>query len=191
MRTCFTGPMGRPLFETAVDRFNQLLKSLGKDNPMRERMEQSLRNSTTKTGAQFFEALAGLKRNEGRPGVGGQILEFGSSPARTPCWRPQRNARGTPSLAQLCSDPSENSFHGARPKTGSSGKQAIPALSTRLPVFRPGVSALLLVDGQFGRDSFVRLPPAAVQPPREPAESRCRCGPEGVGKISDGSKTAR
>ncbi len=117
------------------------------------------------------------------------------SPTVYPGQLPERSFHGrlfpAPSLHQLLAGGDPPITSNENNTIPDPALQAIPALSTRLPVFRPGVSALLLVDGQFGRHSFVRLPPAAVQPPREPAESRCRCGPEGVGKISDGSKTAR
>ena len=95
------GSDGKAAFETAVDRFNQLLKSLGKDNPMRERMEQSLRNSTTKTGAQFFEALAGLKRNQDAKGLAAEILKFDSSPATHTLLAAATQRAGNAELAQF------------------------------------------------------------------------------------------
>jgi hypothetical protein len=56
-----------------------VLDSLGKNNPMRERTEGNLRPFTVNTGAQSFEALAGLKRNQDGKELAGQILKFDSS----------------------------------------------------------------------------------------------------------------
>jgi thiol-disulfide isomerase/thioredoxin len=74
------GTDGKAAFSKAVDRFNRMLGSLGKDNPMRERTEASFRQMTIKKGAQFFEALAGLNRNQEAKDLAGQILKFDSSP---------------------------------------------------------------------------------------------------------------
>jgi hypothetical protein len=46
---------------------------------MRERTEGNLRPFTVNTGAQSFEALAGLKRNQDGKELAGQILKFDSS----------------------------------------------------------------------------------------------------------------
>jgi thiol-disulfide isomerase/thioredoxin len=75
------GTDGQAAFKEAVDRFSQMLNALGKDNPLRERMVDNFRQFTTKNGAQHFEALAGLKRNEDGKELAGQILKFDASPA--------------------------------------------------------------------------------------------------------------
>jgi thiol-disulfide isomerase/thioredoxin len=75
------GTDGKPAFKKAVDRFDKMLASVGKDNPMRERMEEMMRQMTVKAGAHSFEALAGLKRNQDGKELAGQILKFDSSPA--------------------------------------------------------------------------------------------------------------
>jgi len=75
------GTDGKAAFKKAVDRFDQMLESVGKDNPMRSRMEETLRQMTVNTGAHGFEALAGLKRNQDGKELAGQILKFDSSPA--------------------------------------------------------------------------------------------------------------
>ena len=53
------GTDGKPAFKKAVDQFDQVLVSLGKDNPMRDRMEETMRKMTVNTGAHGFEARAG------------------------------------------------------------------------------------------------------------------------------------
>jgi thiol-disulfide isomerase/thioredoxin len=74
------GTDGKTAFSKAVDRFNMVLNSLGKDNPMRERTEANFRQMTINKGAQSFEALAGLNRNQEGRDLAGQILKFDSSP---------------------------------------------------------------------------------------------------------------
>jgi len=73
------GTDGKSAFNKAVAQFNQMLDSLGKNNPMRERMEVNFRQFTVKSGAHSFEALAGLKRNQDGKDLAGQILKFDSS----------------------------------------------------------------------------------------------------------------
>jgi hypothetical protein len=57
------------------------LDFLGKDNPMRKQVEENLRQFTVTAGAHYFEALAGLKRNQDGKDLAGQILKFDSSQA--------------------------------------------------------------------------------------------------------------
>jgi thiol-disulfide isomerase/thioredoxin len=95
------GTDGKAAFQKAVDHFKQLLNSLGKDNPMRERMEGSLRQFTTKNGAQRFEALAGLKRNQDGKELAGQILKFDSSPATHVLLAEAAQRAGDDELAQF------------------------------------------------------------------------------------------
>jgi thiol-disulfide isomerase/thioredoxin len=75
------GTDGKADFKNAVERCDQSLNSLGKDSPMRERMEETMRQLTVRSGAHSFEALAGLKRNQDGKDLAGQILKFDSSPA--------------------------------------------------------------------------------------------------------------
>jgi hypothetical protein len=57
------------------------LNSLSKDNPMRKQVEANLRQFTVTEGTHYFEALAGLKRNQDGKNLAGQILKFDSSEA--------------------------------------------------------------------------------------------------------------
>jgi thiol-disulfide isomerase/thioredoxin len=66
-------------FKGEVDRFNFMLNSVGKNSPMRDQMEGSLRQLTVTSGANYFEALAGLKRNQDAKDLAGQILKFDAS----------------------------------------------------------------------------------------------------------------
>jgi thiol-disulfide isomerase/thioredoxin len=75
------GTDGKSAFKNAVDQFAQMLASMGKDNPMRGRMQESLRKMTINTGAHSFEALAGLKRTQDGKDLARQILKFDASPA--------------------------------------------------------------------------------------------------------------
>lgn len=75
------GTDGTTLFKKDVDRYKEALGSLDNNNPMRGRMEESLRPYTVKSGAHYFEALAGLKRNQEAKDLAGQILKFDSSQA--------------------------------------------------------------------------------------------------------------
>ncbi|MGP8201941.1 MAG: thioredoxin family protein [Limisphaerales bacterium] len=75
------GQDGTSSFQRAVDRYNTMLDSIGKDSPMRDRMEGTMRQMAVTVGAHCFEALAGLKRNQDGKKLAGQILEFDASPA--------------------------------------------------------------------------------------------------------------
>jgi thiol-disulfide isomerase/thioredoxin len=75
------GTDGRSAFRKAVEQFNMTLDFLGKDNPMRKQVEENLRQFTVTAGAHYFEALAGLKRNQDGKDLAGQILKFDSSQA--------------------------------------------------------------------------------------------------------------
>jgi thiol-disulfide isomerase/thioredoxin len=95
------GSDGKSAFKAAVERFNRLLDSLGKDNPMRERMGSSIRQLTTKSGAQHFEALAGLKRNQDGKELAGQIMAFDSSQATHTLLAEAAQRVGNAELAQF------------------------------------------------------------------------------------------
>jgi len=75
------GTDGKPAFQKAVGQFEQTLGSVGKDDPTRGRIEESLRKLTVNAGMHGFEALAGLNRNEKGKDLATQILKFDSSPA--------------------------------------------------------------------------------------------------------------
>ncbi|MGD0814224.1 MAG: thioredoxin family protein [Verrucomicrobiota bacterium] len=75
------GQDGTSSFQRAVERYNTMLDSLGKESPMRERMEETMRQMAVTVGAHCFEALAGLKRDQDGKKLAGQILKFDSSPA--------------------------------------------------------------------------------------------------------------
>lgn len=95
------GTDGKPAFKKAVDQFDQVLVSLGKDNPMRGRMEETMRKMTVNTGAHGFEALAGLKRNQEGKDLAGQILKFDSSQATRTLLAEAGQRAGNDELAQF------------------------------------------------------------------------------------------
>jgi thiol-disulfide isomerase/thioredoxin len=95
------GTDGKPAFKKAVDQFDQVLVSLGKDNPMRDRMEETMRKMTVNTGAHGFEALAGLKRNQEGKDLAGQILKFDSSQATRTLLAEAGQRAGNDELAQF------------------------------------------------------------------------------------------
>lgn len=73
------GADGNSAFKQKVDQFNSLLDSLGKNSPMRAQIEPRLRQMTVMAGASYFEALAGLKRNQDAKELASEILKFDSS----------------------------------------------------------------------------------------------------------------
>ena len=73
------GTDGKSAFKKAVDQFNMTMDSLGKDNPMRTKVEENFRRFTVTEGTHYFEALAGLKRNQDARDLAAQILKFDSS----------------------------------------------------------------------------------------------------------------
>jgi thiol-disulfide isomerase/thioredoxin len=73
------GTDGKSAFKQIMDRFNTMLNSLAKDDPMRDDKEQDLRRQTVEIGAQSFAALAGLKRNQDAKDLATQILKFDPS----------------------------------------------------------------------------------------------------------------
>jgi thiol-disulfide isomerase/thioredoxin len=74
------GTDGTSAFKKSVEQYDQMFNPMAKDNPMKERMEGTMRHMTVTAGAQYFEALAGLKRNQDGRELAGQILKFDSSP---------------------------------------------------------------------------------------------------------------
>jgi len=75
------GTDGKSAFNKAVEQFNMTLDSMGKDSPVRKQVEENFREFTVMAGAHYFEALAGLKRNQEGEALAAQILKFDSSPA--------------------------------------------------------------------------------------------------------------
>jgi thiol-disulfide isomerase/thioredoxin len=94
------GADGNSAFKQKVDQFNLLLDSLGKDRPMRVRMETRLRQMTVRAGANYFEALAGLKRNQDAKDLAGQIFKFDSSQATHDCLEQAAQRAGNAELGQ-------------------------------------------------------------------------------------------
>jgi thiol-disulfide isomerase/thioredoxin len=94
------GTDGQAAFKKAVDRFNKMLDSLGKDNPMRKQVEDYGRQFAVKTGAHGFEALAGLKRNQDGKDLAGQVLEFDSTPATRASLAEAAQRAGSAELAE-------------------------------------------------------------------------------------------
>jgi thiol-disulfide isomerase/thioredoxin len=68
------GTDGKSDFERSVSRFNSVIGMLHNSTT-----QGLIRSSTAKSGAQNFEALAGLKRNEEAQELGRLVLEFDSS----------------------------------------------------------------------------------------------------------------
>ena len=48
---------------------------------MRKQLDENMRQLAVPSGANYFEALAGLKRNQDGKALAGEILKFDSSPA--------------------------------------------------------------------------------------------------------------
>ena len=94
------GTDGQAAFKKAVDRFNKMLDSLGKDNPMIKQVEDYGRQFAVKTGAHGFEALAGLKRNQDGKDLAGQVLEFDSTPATRASLAEAAQRAGSAELAE-------------------------------------------------------------------------------------------
>lgn len=73
------GTEGMSSFKKAVEEFNTTINSVDKDSPVRKQLEEGERQYTVNQGAQYFEALAGLKRNEDAKNLAAAILKFDSS----------------------------------------------------------------------------------------------------------------
>jgi len=48
---------------------------------MRKQLDENMRQFAVRSGANYFEAPAGLKRNQDSKDLAGQILKFDSAPA--------------------------------------------------------------------------------------------------------------
>jgi len=65
----------------ALDQYHEVLESVGQSNPVRARIEESLRKMVVGTGAHGLEVLAGLGRNDEARVLTAEILKFDSSQA--------------------------------------------------------------------------------------------------------------
>ena len=95
------GTDGTSAFKKSVDRFNQMMGPMDKSNPMRERMEGTMRHLTVAAGAHYFEALAGLKRNQDGKDLAAQILKFDSTPATRTLLAGAADRAGNDALAKF------------------------------------------------------------------------------------------
>jgi thioredoxin-related protein len=75
------GGDGKSAFAKQVDLFHDMVDMLNPDNSSSSMYEKSYRNSTVTSGARYFEALAGLKRNREAKELAQRILKFDSSSA--------------------------------------------------------------------------------------------------------------
>ena len=73
------GKDAKSAFTKSVENFDYMAGLLDPKNPMREQTEQSYRNYTVHSGAGYFEALAGVKRNDEARELAQQILKFDAS----------------------------------------------------------------------------------------------------------------
>ena len=65
-------------FQKAADRYTAMMNSMG-NSPAKAQMEEHFRDYTTRQGTKYFEALAGLKRDQDAKDLAAQILKFDSS----------------------------------------------------------------------------------------------------------------
>ncbi len=72
------GGDGRTAFAETTSRMERAL-DMQKNSPMREQMEATFRQMAITSGAQSFEALAGLKRDDDAKKLAGEILKYDSS----------------------------------------------------------------------------------------------------------------
>ena len=75
------GKDGKAAFAMQVGVFNDLNDALSPENPQKDMYEKSYRQTTVDSGAHYFEALAGLKRNDAGKELAQQILKFDASAA--------------------------------------------------------------------------------------------------------------
>jgi len=68
-------------FAKQVDLFKYMMDALVTNNPVRETVAKSYRKTTVDMGAHYFEALAGVKRDEEGKELAQQILKFDGSAA--------------------------------------------------------------------------------------------------------------
>lgn len=73
------GTDGEAAFNKSAEAFDRTMKSMGDNTPLKKQMEEGLRKFTADKGATYFEALAGLKRNQDAKNLAAAILKFDSS----------------------------------------------------------------------------------------------------------------
>jgi hypothetical protein len=94
------GEDGKSAFAKQVDLFNYMMDALNPNNSVRNETEESYRKYTVDSGARFFEALAGLKRNEEGKELAQQILKFDASAATRTTLAEAAGRAGNAELAQ-------------------------------------------------------------------------------------------
>jgi hypothetical protein len=77
-----------------------MMDALNPNNSVRNETEESYRKYTVDSGARFFEALAGLKRNEEGKELAQQILKFDASAATRTTLAEAAGRAGNAELAQ-------------------------------------------------------------------------------------------
>jgi len=73
------GTDGKAAFKTLTDRYDKTMAAMPQANPAMKQMEEGLRQYIVLQGTQYFEALAGLKRDAEARELAGEILKFGPS----------------------------------------------------------------------------------------------------------------
>ncbi len=67
-------------FDQQSERFASMVKSMSTDGPARSQMQTSLNQYVVRQGTKYFEALAGLKRDQEAKELAKDILKFDSTP---------------------------------------------------------------------------------------------------------------
>jgi thiol-disulfide isomerase/thioredoxin len=94
------GRDGKAAFAMLVGVFNDMNDELSPENPQKDMYEQSYRKTTVDSGAHYFEALAGLKRNDEGKELAQQILKFDASAATRATLAEAAARAGNADLAQ-------------------------------------------------------------------------------------------
>ena len=94
------GANGKSAFAKKVDLFNYMSDALDPKNPVRKETEEGYREYTVDAGTHYFEALAGLKRNQEGKELAQQILKFDASAATRVKLTEAANRAGNAELAQ-------------------------------------------------------------------------------------------
>jgi thiol-disulfide isomerase/thioredoxin len=99
-RDILGGSDGKAEFAQSVNTYQEMCDELSADNPTRGLYEKSYRKSTVDSGAHFFEALAGLNRNEAGKELAQQILKFDASEATRTTLAEAAGRAGNAALSQ-------------------------------------------------------------------------------------------
>jgi thiol-disulfide isomerase/thioredoxin len=89
------------VFAQQVEMINYMMDTLNSNNPTTEMYKKSYRKSTVDTGTHYFEALAGLERNEEGKQLAQQILKFDPSAATHATLAEAAERAGNTELAQF------------------------------------------------------------------------------------------